>query len=53
MTAGEVAAATGLAAATVSTTLSRLAKAGEIIKADRDPLAQPVGQNRGQPSCPR
>jgi DNA-binding transcriptional ArsR family regulator len=35
MTAGEVATATGLGAATVSTTLSRLAKAGEITKADR------------------
>jgi DNA-binding transcriptional ArsR family regulator len=35
MTAAEVATATGLGAATVSTTLSRLAKAGEIIKADR------------------
>jgi CRP-like cAMP-binding protein len=35
MTAGEVAAATGLERATVSTTLSRLAKSGEILKADR------------------
>jgi CRP-like cAMP-binding protein len=35
MTAGEVATATGLARATVSTTLSRLAKDGEVVKAER------------------
>jgi DNA-binding transcriptional ArsR family regulator len=35
MTAGEVAAATGLARATVSTTLSRLATGGEVLKAER------------------
>lgn len=35
MTAGEVAAATGLPTATVSTTLSRLAKSGEVLKAER------------------
>jgi DNA-binding transcriptional ArsR family regulator len=35
MTAGEVAAATGLARGTVSTTLTRLAKTGEICKAQR------------------
>lgn len=35
MTAGEVAAATGLGRATVSTTLSRLAKTGEVKKAAR------------------
>ncbi len=35
MTAGEVAAATGLGRATVSTTLSKLAKTGEVIKAQR------------------
>jgi DNA-binding transcriptional ArsR family regulator len=35
MTAGEVAAATGLGPATVSTTLSKLAKTGELAKADR------------------
>ena len=35
MTAGEVAAATGLARPTVSTTLSRLSKAGDVVKADR------------------
>jgi DNA-binding transcriptional ArsR family regulator len=35
MTAGEVAAKTGLARATVSTTLSKLAKSGEVQKAER------------------
>ena len=35
MTAGEVAAATGLGRPTVSTTLSELAKSGELAKADR------------------
>ena len=35
MTAGEVAAATGLARATVSTTLSKLAKTGDVLKAER------------------
>lgn len=35
MTAGEVAAATGLGRATVSTTLSKLAKSGEVRKAKR------------------
>ena len=35
MTAGEVAAATGLGRATVSTTLSKLAKTGAVAKADR------------------
>ena len=35
MTAGEVAAATGLARGTVSTTLSKLAKSGEVVKAER------------------
>jgi DNA-binding transcriptional ArsR family regulator len=34
-TAGEVAKATGLARGTVSTTLSKLAKAGDVIKAER------------------
>jgi DNA-binding transcriptional ArsR family regulator len=34
-TAGEVAAATGLARGTVSTTLSKLARSGEIVKAER------------------
>jgi DNA-binding transcriptional ArsR family regulator len=35
MTAGEIAQATGLGRATISTTLSRLAKSGEVNKADR------------------
>jgi Fic family protein len=35
MTASEVAAATGLGRASVSTTLSKLAKSGEVAKADR------------------
>ena len=35
MTAGEVAAVTGLGPASVSTTLSKLAKSGEVAKADR------------------
>jgi len=35
MTAGEVASATGLGRGTVSTTLSKLASSGEVIKADR------------------
>jgi DNA-binding IclR family transcriptional regulator len=35
MTAGEVANATGLGRASVSTTLSKLAKTGEVSKADR------------------
>ena len=35
LTAGEVATATGLARPTVSTTLSKLSKTGEVVKADR------------------
>jgi DNA-binding GntR family transcriptional regulator len=35
MTAGEIATATGLGRATISTTLSKLAKTGEVTKADR------------------
>jgi sugar-specific transcriptional regulator TrmB len=35
LTAGEIANATGLARPTVSTTLSRLAKTGAVVKADR------------------
>jgi DNA-binding transcriptional ArsR family regulator len=35
LTAGEVAEATGLARGTVSTTLSKLSKTGEVVKADR------------------
>ncbi|HEX8159347.1 MAG TPA: MarR family transcriptional regulator [Solirubrobacteraceae bacterium] len=43
-TAGEVAEATGLARGTVSTTLSKLAKSGEVLKADR-------GYRRPEPSA--
>jgi DNA-binding transcriptional ArsR family regulator len=44
MTAGEVSAATGLDQATVSTTLSRLAKTGEVTKAARGyQAAKPAG----------
>ena len=44
MTAGEVAAATGLARATVSTTLTKLAKTGEVLKAQRGyQLPKPAG----------
>ena len=35
LTAGEVANATGLRRPTVSTTLSKLSKTGEVVKADR------------------
>ncbi len=35
MTAGEIAGSTGLGRATISTTLSKLAKSGEVTKADR------------------
>jgi biotin operon repressor len=35
LTAGEIAAATGISRPTVSTTLSRLAKSGEVVKAER------------------
>ncbi|MDQ6803939.1 MAG: winged helix-turn-helix domain-containing protein [Actinomycetota bacterium] len=35
MTAGEVASVTGLGRGTVSTTLSKLAKSGVVVKADR------------------
>ena len=35
LTAGEVANATGLARPTVRTTLSKLSKTGEVVKADR------------------
>jgi DNA-binding IclR family transcriptional regulator len=34
-TAGEVASQTGVARGTVSTTLSKLAKSGEVVKAER------------------
>jgi len=43
MTAGEVATATGLGRASVSTTLSKLAKSGEVAKAQRGyQLAKPA-----------
>jgi CRP-like cAMP-binding protein len=35
MTAGQVAEATGLGRGTVSTTLTKLAKSGEVVKAER------------------
>ena len=45
MTAGEIAAATGLGRATISTTLSRLAKSGELTKVARGyQIARPTGQ---------
>lgn len=45
-TAGEVAATTGITRGTVSTTLSKLAKNGEVVKAERGyrlPSQQPAG----------
>jgi DNA-binding MarR family transcriptional regulator len=53
-TAGEVAKATGLARPTVSTTLSRLAKSGEVVKADRGyRLPSPSGgsASAGEPAA--
>ncbi len=45
MTAGEIAAATGLGRATISTTLSRLAKSGELTKVARGyQIARPASQ---------
>ena len=44
MTAGEVATKTGLARGTVSTTLSKLAKSGEVEKAARGYRLAPVGE---------
>jgi CRP-like cAMP-binding protein len=52
-TAGEIAKATGLARPTVSTTLSRLSKSGEVVKADRGyRLPSPSGgsANAGEPA---
>lgn len=50
-TAGEVAAATGLARGTVSTTLSKLARSGELVKADRGyQLPSGSGSGGGAPS---
>ena len=48
MTAGEVATATGLGRASVSTTLSELAKSGELTKAARG--YQLAGQTPGTPA---
>jgi CRP-like cAMP-binding protein len=52
-TAGEVATATGLARPTVSTTLSRLSKSGDVVKADRGyrlPSASDGSANAGEPA---
>jgi DNA-binding transcriptional ArsR family regulator len=52
-TAGEVAKATGLARPTVSATLSRLSKSGEVLKADRGyrlPSASGGSANAGEPA---
>ena len=50
-TAGEVAAATGLARGTVSTTLSKLARTGEVVKAERG-YRLPSGGGSGDGSPP-
>lgn len=53
LTAGEVAKATGLARSTVSTTLSKLSKTGEVVKADRGdrlPSACRGTANAGRPA---
>jgi DNA-binding transcriptional ArsR family regulator len=54
-TAGEVATATGLARGTVSTTLSKLARSGELVKADRGyalpPSAGGSAAGGGSPSA--
>jgi DNA-binding IclR family transcriptional regulator len=56
MTAGQVADKTGLARGTVSTTLSKLAKSGEVQKAERgyriDPTAKP-SEAGAPPPAPR
>lgn len=41
MTAGEIAAVTGLGRATISTTLSKLARSGEVSKAERGYFIEP------------
>ena len=52
MTAGQVAEKTGLARGTVSTTLSKLAKSGEVQKAERGyrlaPAAEPASNTAGE-----
>jgi CRP-like cAMP-binding protein len=53
LTAGEVAKATGLARPTVSTTLSKLSKTGEVVKADRGyrlPSTNGVSANAVEPA---
>jgi len=50
MTAGQVADKTGLVRATVSTTLSKLAKSGEVQKAERGYRLAPAGGARETPS---
>ena len=53
MTAGEIAAATGLGRATVSTTLSKLATSGEITKAARGYQLGRESDANGKPARPR
>ena len=53
MTAGEVAKATGLARQTVSTTLSKLSKTGEVVKATRGyrlPASDGATESAGEPA---
>jgi len=52
MTAGEVAANTGLARGTVSTTLSKLAKDGEVQKAERGYRLAPAGEPTASSPAP-
>jgi DNA-binding IclR family transcriptional regulator len=54
VTAGEVAKATGLARPTVSTTLSKLSKTGEVVKANRGyrlPSTNGGTANAGEPAA--
>ena len=54
LTAGEVAKATGLARPTASTTLSKLSKTGEVVKADRGyrlPSAKGGTANAAEPTA--
>ncbi len=50
LTAGEIATATGLGRASISTTLSRLAKTGEVIKADRGYQIPPAAPTPAEPA---
>ena len=55
LTAGDVAKATGLARPTVSTTLSKLSKTGEVVKADRGyrlPSTDGGAANAREPEAP-